>query len=175
MGITQQQLAVALGLAVVTVARWETSRPPSIDSLLKLSYFAYGKNLLGLARRFVALAFSVESSSTEEGYRFLDSEGLPQTQMDSDLYSALVLVLRNQHLQTLQWDWQQIRTAILNGLHHLLAADAGGVQGSLKRIKELADAIASYSDADLVTGLLEKKPAGRGSAKAGSSRIRRST
>jgi transcriptional regulator with XRE-family HTH domain len=40
LGLTQQQLAVAMNVTVVTVCRWETSRPPSGFSLVQLMMFA---------------------------------------------------------------------------------------------------------------------------------------
>jgi transcriptional regulator with XRE-family HTH domain len=171
LGLTQQQLAVALGLAVVTVARWETSRLPSTDALINLSNFAYDHNLFGLARRFFALVRAGDSSDMEEAYRFFDEIDIAQTYMDSQLRRALVLVLRNQHLPTLRDDWRQIRDAILMALYRLSAAAQAGdnVQGSPTKIMELIDSIESWATADLSTGLsmtrekLEDRPTMRGS------------
>ena len=44
LGLTQQALAVQLGIAITTVARWETSRPPRGAMLLKLAWFSTQKN-----------------------------------------------------------------------------------------------------------------------------------
>jgi transcriptional regulator with XRE-family HTH domain len=39
-GDTQQQFAQRMGTAVITIARWETKRPPSGESLQKLLLFS---------------------------------------------------------------------------------------------------------------------------------------
>jgi transcriptional regulator with XRE-family HTH domain len=46
-GETQQQFAQRIGAAVITVARWETSRPPSGKSLEQLRDIARSENLTG--------------------------------------------------------------------------------------------------------------------------------
>lgn len=40
LGLTQQQFSEALGVTMVTVCRWETSRPPSGYSLIRLVMFS---------------------------------------------------------------------------------------------------------------------------------------
>jgi transcriptional regulator with XRE-family HTH domain len=52
-GITQQELAVRMGKAVVTIARWETSRPPSGPELFGLCGFALAEGLPGIALDFL--------------------------------------------------------------------------------------------------------------------------
>ncbi len=52
--LTQQQLAVAMNVTVVTVCRWETSRPPSGLSLLQLDGFARGSGANEIAETFKA-------------------------------------------------------------------------------------------------------------------------
>lgn len=56
LGITQQQLAVDLGKAVVTVARWETSRLPSPEELAALIQYAVDKKQDAIASE-LALGF----------------------------------------------------------------------------------------------------------------------
>lgn len=59
LGITQQQLAVELGKAVVTVARWETSRLPSPEELAALIQYAVDRKqdaiASDLAQGFLAM------------------------------------------------------------------------------------------------------------------------
>jgi transcriptional regulator with XRE-family HTH domain len=52
-GITQQELAVRMGKAVVTIARWETSRPPSGPELFGLCGFALAEGLPEIALDFL--------------------------------------------------------------------------------------------------------------------------
>jgi transcriptional regulator with XRE-family HTH domain len=52
-GITQQELAVRMGKAVVTIARWETSRPPSGPELFGLCGFAIAEGLPEIALDFL--------------------------------------------------------------------------------------------------------------------------
>jgi transcriptional regulator with XRE-family HTH domain len=40
LGLTQQQLSVAMGVTSISICRWETSRPPTELSLLQLASFA---------------------------------------------------------------------------------------------------------------------------------------
>jgi transcriptional regulator with XRE-family HTH domain len=51
LGMSQQDLAVALGNAVVTVARWETSNPPGNLALTAVWKLAHDKGLFDLANR----------------------------------------------------------------------------------------------------------------------------
>jgi transcriptional regulator with XRE-family HTH domain len=45
LGLSQRELAKQMGKAVITVAKWETSRSPSGQSLVDLRNFAHAKNL----------------------------------------------------------------------------------------------------------------------------------
>ena len=53
-GLTQKELAVKMGKAVATVARWEISRPPSGLALCELEYLARLHGLEDLARSFLS-------------------------------------------------------------------------------------------------------------------------
>src|SRR6478672_1867140 len=53
-GETQQQFSARLGIAVVTLARWETSRPPRGDWLDKLADLAEQRGLREYAETFRA-------------------------------------------------------------------------------------------------------------------------
>jgi transcriptional regulator with XRE-family HTH domain len=53
LGQTQQEFAQSLGNAITTVARWETSRPPSGRVLQELSDFAFVNGLIPIAQIFV--------------------------------------------------------------------------------------------------------------------------
>lgn len=52
LGLTQQDLAVRMGRAINTVARWETSREPAGISLLQLRDFALTSGLPEIAAGF---------------------------------------------------------------------------------------------------------------------------
>jgi transcriptional regulator with XRE-family HTH domain len=52
LGLSQQSLAVAMNMSVVTVCRWETSRPPSGYSLLQLAQFAHSNGAYDIANVF---------------------------------------------------------------------------------------------------------------------------
>src|SRR5215469_12905886 len=52
LGMTQQQLSEALKVTVVTVCRWETVRPPSGLSLVRLADFATESGKLDIAEVF---------------------------------------------------------------------------------------------------------------------------
>jgi transcriptional regulator with XRE-family HTH domain len=70
-GMTQQQLAVEMGLSIVTVTRWETSRPPQGIYLLHLASIAKKLKRPDLQRIFMAGIVS--------GGIFLQSGHHPQT------------------------------------------------------------------------------------------------
>jgi len=64
LGMTQQDLAIHLGKAVVTVARWETARPPRGESLAALVRMAQAAGHDDLAAVFacgLGLAFQLAS------------------------------------------------------------------------------------------------------------------
>jgi transcriptional regulator with XRE-family HTH domain len=46
LNMTQQEFSNALGVTMITVCRWETSRPPSGQSLVRLALFALGRGEL---------------------------------------------------------------------------------------------------------------------------------
>lgn len=52
LGLTQRKLALALDVTVVSVCRWETSRPPSGTVLAKLADFARSSGQVDLAELF---------------------------------------------------------------------------------------------------------------------------
>lgn len=56
LGLTQQELAVQMGKAVVTIARWETSRPPTGVALVELEQVALNGGQRELATMFKSLA-----------------------------------------------------------------------------------------------------------------------
>lgn len=145
LGLTQQQLAVRLEMAVVTVARWETSRPPELYSLLRLSEFAAENRLLEIAHRFTDLAFPDRAGADSWWLHSLRS-----LRIDTDLGCALVLIMRNQHLRKLRDPWAQVLGAILKALASLCAeVQAGGVvHGDATMIGELIDSIRWLSEGD---------------------------
>ena len=56
MGLTQQRFAVeVVETAVTTVSRWETTHPPSGDTLLKLADVAWQHDQTALSREFQIL------------------------------------------------------------------------------------------------------------------------
>lgn len=63
LGMTQQALAVDLGKAVVTVARWETSRLPSTEELLGLHGYAKKRGHEDLAGIFAEAALEASGVS----------------------------------------------------------------------------------------------------------------
>jgi transcriptional regulator with XRE-family HTH domain len=52
LGLTQQKFAGVLNTAVTTIARYETSHPPSGKALLRLAEIAHEKGLLDLSGQF---------------------------------------------------------------------------------------------------------------------------
>lgn len=56
LGLTQQALAVELGLALRTVAHYESDRPPKAPMMIRISRFARSKGLYALADDFVRVA-----------------------------------------------------------------------------------------------------------------------
>jgi transcriptional regulator with XRE-family HTH domain len=56
LGLTQQALAVELGLALRTVAHYESDRPPKAPMMIRISRFARSKGLYPLADDFVRVA-----------------------------------------------------------------------------------------------------------------------
>jgi transcriptional regulator with XRE-family HTH domain len=52
LGMTQQQLSEAMNITVVTVCRWETVRPPSGLSLVRLADFAMESGKFEIAEAF---------------------------------------------------------------------------------------------------------------------------
>jgi len=69
LGMTQQQLSAAMGLGLVTVSRWETSRPPSGGSLARLALFAYAKKQSEIAAIFHEAIFEGRSPYVSERKR----------------------------------------------------------------------------------------------------------
>jgi DNA-binding transcriptional regulator YiaG len=52
LNLSQQKLATLMGKSIVTVARWETSRPPTGASVYELLMFAHRRGLEDIARVF---------------------------------------------------------------------------------------------------------------------------
>jgi transcriptional regulator with XRE-family HTH domain len=57
LGYSQQALAVAMGKALVTIARWETTAPPRGNTLLELRKFAEDHQMPEIAARFQVALF----------------------------------------------------------------------------------------------------------------------
>jgi transcriptional regulator with XRE-family HTH domain len=68
LGLTQRALALALDVTVVTVCRWETSRPPSGASLVRLAAFARASGEGDLAKIF-SQSFDAEFHLSEDSLR----------------------------------------------------------------------------------------------------------
>ncbi len=89
LGYNQQQFAVMLGASITTVARWETSRPPSGKALVQLSRLAHDEGLFEFSWDFVndlaselslqdlraASMGTVTVKSQKYGYLLLNFEG----------------------------------------------------------------------------------------------------
>jgi DNA-binding transcriptional regulator YiaG len=55
LGLSQQKLATLMGKSIVTVARWETKRPPSGTSLYELLVFAERRGQKEIAKAFATV------------------------------------------------------------------------------------------------------------------------
>jgi transcriptional regulator with XRE-family HTH domain len=84
--MTQLQLANALGLTPVTVARWETTQPPRGSALQRLVEFADSRGAIVWANIF--------SSAQRQQDEMEDQRGSPKTDEDMDLETALGNVYR---------------------------------------------------------------------------------
>jgi transcriptional regulator with XRE-family HTH domain len=91
LGMTQQDLAVKLGKAVVTVARWETSRSPSEEALLQLQTLASEAGL-----HEVAIEFKIALSEQ------LGTIGIPMTIEERTFHDALMDIMRNRQFATVE-------------------------------------------------------------------------
>jgi transcriptional regulator with XRE-family HTH domain len=88
-GETQPKFAARLNIAVVTLARWETARPPRGKALAKLLALAQSEDLKDCAEIFQqALDGNIEPSGTAASELFLNHR-------ERALAMALVAVLRN--------------------------------------------------------------------------------
>lgn len=114
LGLTQQQLAVQLGRAVVTVARWETARPPSGEALGELLRLALESGQRELAHEF-------KLAMLEEG-------GAGATIEESTFMFLLRSLLRNRHIPAVA----KIARTITRELHAGASTLAKEVQGGAK-------------------------------------------
>jgi DNA-binding transcriptional regulator YiaG len=108
LNLSQQKLATLMGKSIVTVARWETSRPPTGASLYELLMFAHRRDLKDIARVFADV---------------IGEGGNPQRQLWNDLdrevsFAAVTVNLsRNAHIA-------RAHNAYKNALKRLVDAHA---------------------------------------------------
>ena len=125
-GISQQELAVRMGKAVVSVARWETARAPSDLALLELRRLA-----LEAGANEAASVFN-EALPVE-----LQRIDIPMSVEESVYCDALLRVLRNRQLEGMAQVCRHIVSAIHSGLETLL--ESGGeskrLQGNINEIR----------------------------------------
>jgi len=105
--MTQQDLAVHLGKAVVTAARWETSRPPRGGELATLMTLAVQHGWPDLAGVF---AYWLGEDLEMRGER------LPRTIEENTVADLLFTTMRNRHLPEVQAAYNQALRALLSGL-----------------------------------------------------------
>lgn len=104
LGLTQQDLAVKLGKAVATVARWETSRPPRGAELAEILAFAVQANQPAAAS---VLARALGDDLQMRGQR------IPWTIEEGLAADVLFLAMRNRHVPEVQRSWRRAKAALL--------------------------------------------------------------
>ena len=105
--MTQQDLAVHLGKAVVTAARWETSRPPrggELATLMKLAVQHGWPDLAGVFAHWLGEDLEMRG------------ERLPRTIEENTVADLLFTTMRNRHLPEVQAAYDQALRALLSGL-----------------------------------------------------------
>lgn len=125
LGLTQQQLAVELGKAVVTVARWETSRIPSTEELSALAVFCHRRGLDDLTGRFAAAA--LESAGLGIGTWLTR---VFHSSREAAVVDALVALHRNVHIREIKECVDQIDALLLSGIRTLQNFQTGGTEGA---------------------------------------------
>jgi transcriptional regulator with XRE-family HTH domain len=110
LGLTQQQLSEAMKVTVVTVCRWETVRPPSGLSLVRLAEFARQSGNDRIAGIFQSVIFETYHKS----YGFVPEKGRAAQSVLIELLAALenpegarayrevLLALRRAHLRLMK-------------------------------------------------------------------------
>ena len=125
--ITQQDLAVRMGKTVGTIARWETSYPPSGWTLLELERFA-----LEAGCPDVALVFAQARSDEPRMVH------IPMTIDERLFHDGVMDVLRNERTEKMRAHRLKILDAIISGLSDLVAAGHAGkriVGASLEEVE----------------------------------------
>jgi transcriptional regulator with XRE-family HTH domain len=110
LGLTQQQLSEAMKVTVVTVCRWETVRPPSGLSLVRLADFARDSGndrIETIFRRAIFDTYHKSYSFTPEKGRAAQSvlfELLPaiETPEGERLYREVLLMMRRIHMRLMK-------------------------------------------------------------------------
>jgi transcriptional regulator with XRE-family HTH domain len=105
--MTQQDLAVHLGKAVVTVARWETTRPPrggELSTLMKLAVQHGWPDLAGVFAHWLGEDLEMRG------------ERLPRTIEENAVADLLFTAMRNRHLPEVRASYHQALQALLSGL-----------------------------------------------------------
>lgn len=107
--MTQQELAVALKKAVVTVARWETSREPAAEELGALVRFCMEHGLKDLAEEFLSALKR----------KLLLPEPIPETLEEQSFRELLYLVARNRGLPEIGQHFEQSLVSLIAAFHLL--------------------------------------------------------
>ena len=108
-GISQQELSNRMRKAVVTIARWETSKPPSGAALMELQK-------VSLDHGQYDLAFIFKKALAEE----MGTIGIPMTIEEKIYHDALMDLLRNRHIKGLKSFSREILDLLLSGYSKLI-------------------------------------------------------
>lgn len=134
-GWSQQELAVQMGKALVTVARWETSREPSIGALKELQVVAQNAGHADLAREFGEIA------SQRQFYK--SAQGKLLAAADSVYVDALLNLLHNRHAPSVDLLCREIVDLLITGNANLpnevihLIGDFDAIQNTVDELRRL--------------------------------------
>lgn len=118
LGENQQQFANRLGTAITTIARYETSRPPSGQALVALAKLAVEHD-----RTDDAILFR-KALEKEMG---LESRGTPSGAEETIAVELLLLVLRNRHIAEVDREYRTAQRHLREAWDHISRAEQAGL------------------------------------------------